>query len=912
VSLLGRVAECRALDRLVSDAVAGRSGVLVLRGEAGIGKSALLGYVAEGAAGMFVARTVGVESEMELAFSGLHQLCAPMLGHLDQLPPPQRIALATVFGLSAGPAPDRFLVGLATLSLFAEVAEQRPLVCILEDAHWLDGASAQILAFVARRLLAERVAIVGAARTGIGDAVLAGLSELQLGGLGDSEALALLLEHLHGPLDAAVSRRIVAESHGNPLALLELPRSWTAAELAGGYGLPDHRPVIGRIEDSYARRLGLLPAATQLLVLAAAAEPVGDVALLQSAAVSLGIDMAASEPAEDAGLLRIRGRVEFAHPLVRSAVYRSAPAPDRRRVHRALANATNADVDPDRRAWHRACATPGPDDDIGAELERSAGRAQARGGIAAAAAFLRRAVELTEDPARRAERALAAAETSLQAGEFEEALRLVSVTAVEPLDDLQRARLDLLRGRLAYVTTGGVDAPRLLLSAARRLEAFDPGLACETYLIAWFAANPLGHVVGKDVMADICRAIETLPRQPGAPTRPQCLLEGLVRLITEGRAVATPVIQRAAAELRNMSPAEIRRWGWMAPAASSAVWDDEGHRAISERNLRVIREAGAFAELPQHLLSVGLARLFAGDLGGVAAVMSETETIAAATGRYSGYLLPVLLALQGNEPEASPLIADVIEQASAPGHEGEAAPAHWAAAILYNGLARYDEAKAAAEKATWNRFNPWFPMWALAELVEAATRGGDVELARDALERLIETTEPADADFARGIEARCRALLADGDGADWLYGEAIDRLGRRQLRPDQARAHLVYGEWLRQEGRRPDARQHLRAAHEMFVTMGMEAFAERARRELIATGDRVRRRSPETRDELTAQERQIARLARDGLSNPEIAAQLFISAKTVEWHLGKVFVKLGVSSRRQLRTALPDQLVWRT
>ncbi|MGH3691254.1 MAG: LuxR C-terminal-related transcriptional regulator, partial [Microbacterium sp.] len=305
-------------------------------------------------------------------------------------------------------------------------------------------------------------------------------------------------------------------------------------------------------------------------------------------------------------------------------------------------------------------------------------------------------------------------------------------------------------------------------------------------------------------------------------------------------------------------------------------------------------------------LSFGMARTWIGDFAGVAAVMAETESIQSTTGRYSDYLLPTLRAMQGKEAEASALIARVVEQAASPGREGEATPAHWAAAVLYNGLARYEEAKSAARKATWNRFNPWFAVWALPELVEAAARAGDDELARDALEQLAETTQSAGTDFALGIEARSRALLADGDREDALYREAIERLERRQLRPDQARAHLLYGEWLRREGRRIDAREQLRTAHEMFNTIGMDAFAERARRELLATGEKVRKRSPETRDELTPQEEQIARLARDGFSNPEIGARLFISARTVEWHLRKVFTKVGITSRRQLRTALPE------
>jgi len=914
MKLLGRQAECQALDRLLTDAVAGQSRVMVLRGEPGIGKSALLAYVSDRAKGMRLARAVGVESEMELAYSGLQQLCGPMLDRLDRLPQPQRTALATVFALSEGPAPDRFLVGLATLTLFADVADQQPLVCLVEDAQWLDQASEQTLAFVARRLLAEQVAIVCAARTGIGDGVLAGLPELVVGELGEKDSLALLLESLHGPMDAAVSRQIVAESHGNPLALLEFPRTWSVAGLAGGFGLPERLPITRKIEESYVRRLDRLPPDTQRLLLAAAAEPIGDAVLLQRAAASLAIDMAAVDAAADAGLLTIAGRVEFAHPLVRSAAYRSGSAHDRRRVHRALADATDAQTDPDRRAWHRARAARGPDEDVAAELERSAGRAQSRGGVAAAAAFLLRAVELTENPARRADRALAAAETSLQAGAFDEALRLVAIAENEELDEFHRARVDLLRGHLAYASAPGGDAPSLLLHAAGSLEAFDIELARETYLIAWFASTVVGHLAGGTVMLGICRAVQALPRSPGAPRPLHLLLDGLVLLTTDGHVAATPVVQRAAAELTNIRAEDVRRWGWAAPAASSAVWDHEGLLAVSERNLQIVRDAGAFAELPQHLLSFGLARMWIGDFAGVAAVLAEAESIEAATGRYGRYLLPILRALQGREAEASALIAGVVEQAALPRRAGEADPVHWAAAVLNNGLARYEEAKSAAQKATWNRFNPWFAKWALPELVEAAVRGGDAELARDALERLAETTQPAGTDFALGIEARCRALLADGDSADDLYREAIERLERRQLRPDQARAHLLYGEWLRREGRRVDAREQLRVAHDMLVTIGMDAFAERARRELMATGEKVRRRSPETRDELTPQEEQIARLARDGLSNPEIGAQLFISAKTVEWHLGKVFTKLGITSRRLLRTTLSEKshLIGRT
>jgi DNA-binding CsgD family transcriptional regulator len=887
----------------LADALAGRSRVTVLRGEAGAGKTALLDYLSDRVADWYVARAAGVESEMELAYAGLHQLCAPMLDHLDRLPAPQRDALATVFGRSAGAAPDRFLVGLATLTLFAEVADRQPLACIVDDAQWLDQASAQILGFVARRLLAERVAVVCAARTGIGDDVLAGLPVLPVLALGDSDARALLLANVPGPLDARVCDQIITESHGNPLALLELPRTWNVADLAGGFGLPSSHPVAGRIEQSYVRRLQLLPADTQLLVLTAAAEPLGDRALLHRAAGTLGIDIAAAGPAQDGGLLELGGRVEFAHPLVRSAAYSSAPAGDRHRVHRALADATVAETDPDRRAWHRARATPGPDEEVAAELERSAGRAQARGGVAAAAAFLQRSAELTVDPAQQAERALGAARASFQAGAFGRALELLATAEAGPLDEFQRAQVDLVRGQLAFASGLASDAPPLLLKAARRLGPIDLDLARETYLTAWGAASvAAGQAAGRGVLLEICRAIRALPPRPGAPRPVDLLLDGLALLTTDGHATATPVLQRAATALVGIPVEDVVRWGWMATAASNAVWDNDGAHAISARQVQLIRDAGALAELPLYLFALGLASAWMGDFAGAAANIAEADSVAAATGsQFAPYTLLRLRALQGREAEASAAIGQ-----AAAGGPSAALYAQWAAAVLYNGLARYEEAAQAARQATSNTFEYWVSVWALPELVEAAVRGGDAELARDALERLAETTQPAGTDFALGIEARSRALLSDGTAASDLYREAIERLSRTRLRPELARAHLLWGEWLRREGRRGGAREQLRAAHHLFDAIGMEAFAERARRELLATGEKARRRSPGTSGELTPQEEQIARLAREGLSNPEIGAQLFVSARTVEWHLRNVFTKLGITSRRQLQTALPD------
>jgi DNA-binding CsgD family transcriptional regulator len=892
------------LDQLLDAARAGESRPLVVRGEAGVGKTALLDYLAEQATGGRVAHASGVESEMELAYAGVHQLLTPMLDRLERLPGPQREALRTAFGLSAGPAPDRFLVGLATLSLLADAAEEHPLLCLVDDAQWLDRASAQVLGFVARRLVAESVALVFAARVP-GDE-LSGLPELMVEGLPEAEARALLAAALTGPLDAPVRDRLVAETAGNPLALLELPRGLTPVELAGGFALPDAPPLAGRIEVSFRRRLEALPAQTRSLLLVAAAEPVGDPVLVWRAAERLGIRAAAATPAAEAGLLEIGTRVLFRHPLVRSAAYRSASLQERQEVHRALADVTDPALDPDRRAWHRAQATPGPDEDVAAELERSAGRAQARGGVAAAAAFLQRVVALTLDPARRAERALAAAQASLQAGAFDVALGLLATAETGALDEFQRARVDLLRAHIAFASGLGSNAPPLLLKAARRLEPFDLELARETYLIAWAAAVFAGHLGGSNDLLEICHAVRRLPPQPGTPRPLDLLVDGLARLIIDGHDAAAATLQRAADTLTGATIQDSLRWGWLATAASDAVWDAEGTRAIAARQVQFVRDAGALAQLPMPLLALGTVTAWSGDFAGAASMIAEAESIAAATGSRGPPAIALrLVGLRGKEAEASALIASAIEQAAAGGQGIAATQANWAAAVLYNGLGRYDEAVTAARHATSDTFEPYVSMWALPELVEAATRRGDAELARDALERLAETTQPAGTDFALGIESRSRALTSAGEPAERLYREAIERLGRTRLRPELARAHLLYGEWLRREGRRIDARKQLRTAHDLFAAIGMEAFAERARRELLATGEKVRKRSAETREELTPQETQIARLARDGLSNPEIGAQLFISARTVKYHLGKVFTKLGISSRSQLRRVLP-------
>ena len=872
----------------------------MLRGEAGIGKTALLEYLVASASDLRVVRAVGVESDMELAFASLQQLCSPLLDRLEELPAPQRRALETVFGLSDGAAPDRFLVGLAVLTLFAAEAEHCPLLCVVDDAQWLDRASALTLAFVARRLLAEPVGLVFAAREpGL---ELQHVDGLDVRGLRNGDARALLRSMLRFKLDERVVDRIIAEVRGNPLALLELPRGLTATQLAGGFGLAEAQAMSGRIQESFVRRVSAVSDDARRLLLLAAAEPVGDLLLLLRASEQLGIAVSAVD-AETDGLLALSERVTFRHPLVRSAVYRTAALQDRRAAHRALAAATDREFDPDRRAWHLAEAAAGPDEQVASELERSAGRAQTRGGAAAAAAFLRRAVALTADPARRADRALAAAQASIQAGSFDAVLRLLATAETGPLDELQRARVNLLRGNVAFALGAATDAPPPLLEAARRLEPLNVELARETYLTAWGAAGMAGQ---GDIILEIWAAVRALPPTSGAPGPLELLLEGMAQLTLEGHAAAAPTLQRAAEALLEMPVEDALRWGWAAVGASTAVWDDEGMRAISARLVRLVRDAGVLAQLPLHLASLALSTSWTGDLAGVASLIAEAESVAAATGTaFAPFPLMRLRALQGRAVEAAALISETIEHASFGGQGIAATNAYWAAAVLYNGLARYDEAARAARQATSNTFEPWVSAFALPELVEAAVRVGDAQVAREALERLTATTLPSGTDFALGIEARCRALLRSGADADILYREAIERLSRTRLRPELARAHLVYGEWLRREDRRVDAREQLRAAHETLVEIGMDAFAERARNELSATGETVRRRTAHTRDDLTAQERQIARLARDGLSNPEIGARLFLSPRTVEWHLRNVFAKLDIRSRRDLASVLP-------
>ena len=898
--LLGRQREREVLDRVLEAARGVHGGVLAVYGEPGVGKTALLEYAIEAAPEFRVARAVGVEGEMELGYAALHQLCSPSLDLVDRLPDPQREAFEIALGLSAGRPPSPFLVGLAVLNLLSEAAVEQPVLCAIDDAHWLDRASARVLAFVARRLLAERIAMVFAARTPIGS--LGGVAELHVEPLGHRDARKLLDSILPGRLDERVLERIVVESRGNPLALLELPHGLAPAQLAGGFGLTAGLPLSTGIEQSFTRRLARLPRDARRLLLLAAAEPLGDPALLWRAAKELGIPDSAAGTVESEGFVALDGAVTFRHPLVRSAVYGAAEPDERRKVHQALAAATDPDLDPDRRAWHSAQAASVPDENVAAELERSAGRAKARGGLAAVAAFLERAAALTPDTRHRAGRLLAAAGAKRDAGDLEGALALLAGLELGALEELDQVRLDLLRAQIALEQRRGSDAGGLFLSAARRLEPLAPELARETYLesLGGAIANDIEVAGGAPAVAAAARAA---PPGTEPPRTVDVLLDAFASRLIDGYAAAAPSLARALELLlaTDIANEDVSRWLSVSSGRDSNIvalelWDDEAIHLLAARQVQVARDTGALVHLQFALSFLARSHMLAGELTAAALLLDEADLIAEASGNAPLVNAPMILtAWRGSPAQAAELIEASAEEAATRGWTSNG----YARAVLYNGLGQHE----AARDAAWEAFQPdpiGYGSLLVPELVEAAGRTGERGLLEYALEWLSERTSVITSGWASGIEARARALMSEGDAADSLFRQSIANLSGTRLRLELARTHLLYGEWLRRERRRIDARTQLRIAHEAFTSMGAEAFASRAERELLATGERARKRTIDKRDQLTPQETHIARLAADGRTNREIAAQFFISPSTVEYHLHKVFRKLGVRSRTEL------------
>jgi DNA-binding CsgD family transcriptional regulator len=897
------------LDQLLGQIRSGESATLVIRGEAGVGKSTLLRYAAQQAgAEVRIAEIGGVESEMELAYAGLHQLCTPMLDHLDALPLPQGSALRVAFGLSDGTIPDLFFVGLAVLSLLALVAEARPLLCVIDDAQWLDVTSAHVLGFVARRLEADSIGIIFAVREWPDARPFVGLPEILVEGLDEDDAHALLATVVPGRLDERVRDRLVSETGGNPLALLELPKGMTAAELAGGFGLPHAGAIQLQIEDSYQRRVRGLPPQSQQLMLLAAADSIGDAATVWRAATAVGIDADAAGPPANENLLEIGTRVRFRHPLVRSAVYHAATPEQRRTAHEALAAASDPETDADRRAWHRAHAASGPDADVAAELARCAGRAQTRGGVAAAAALLERSARLTPDATERLERMLDAAESKLRAGAFGDAMELLAEAESEASDESAIARVELLRGRVASVASFG-DGSARLVKAATHLRPLDAVLARETYLDAWAAALFAGHLAPPGgTIVDVARAVHAGPSRSESLGPFDDMLDGLATLVIHGRAAAAPTLRRAlGAMVTNEIPVEQwLRWGVLVSSVAVTLWDFDGWSETSARKLAYARDTGALAVLSIALSGHGLIATWNGDFAAAAALVAEDEAITQATGaRIAPYAGMLLAAYQGRVEEATAQIAATTQDAIARGEGLGVDLARWTAAVLHNGVCRYEDALATASPANKDMPGLYLSTWMLPERIEAAVRCGQPDVARAALQDFVDSAHVGESDWGRGVEARSRALVSDGEQAEDHYLSAMDLIGRTPIRTELARTHLVYGEWLRRQHRRVDAREQLHTAYDLFVQMGADGFSERTRRELLATGEHVRKRKDDSRIDLTPQEERIARLARDGRTNPEIAAELYLSPRTVEFHLRKVFTKLGITSRRELKDALP-------
>lgn len=905
MTLIGRKRERAALDRLLGAARAGTSGVLVVHGEPGVGKTALLNVTVENALGFHTALTHGVEGEMEMPFSAAHELCSEFASFVDRLPAPQIAAIRVAFGFDPGPPPDPFLVGLAIFGLLSEAAEDEPILAVIDDAQWLDPASARALAFVARRLLAERVALVFVTRE-IGNS-FARLPDLPVEPLGLHDSRSLLRSILPGPLDEHVVDRLIQEARGNPLALIELPHGLTTAQLAGGFGLPVMAPVAECVEESFKRRLADLPRAARRLLLLAAAEPTGDPVLLWRAAVHLGIPDHAAETVESDGLLSFGPQVTFRHPLVRSAVYNASELDERHKIHRALAEATDPKVDPDRRSWHFAQAAVGPDEDIASALERLASRAQARGGLAAAAAFLERAAALTPDSIRHGRRAISAAQVLFEAGALEESIALMDQTqALGLLDEEGHSRMQLVRAQIEFASNHGNDATALLLAAAQNFERLEPNLARATYLEALSAAKRAGRLASTASVAQVGAAALAGPPMPEFPSPSDLLLQGLSIRFTAGYAAGAPLLKEAirAFVREPVLPPVETRWLWFAGVIALEMWDDAAWMVLSTRQLELARKTGALSALPFILPNRISTLAFFGDLEQADALEVELSAVTEATEiaavRFGAL---ALAALRGRESEFSELSRTTVSEARARGEGIVLSIAEFFSGGFHNGGGRFDAALAAV--APCEEVNDDAQaIWALTELVEAAVRCGDVARARRAFERVRETTLVAGTDWGSGIEARCHALISEGAEADELYRTAISHLSRTNVRVQLARTHLLYGEWLRNEHRRLDAREHLQIAYDLFRTFGVEGFIERARVELEAAGGFPHRGAIDRRDQLTAQEAEISRLVAVGHTNREIAARLFISPSAVEYHLHKIFRKLDVESRVQLARRL--------
>ncbi len=900
--LLDRLDERAQIDQVLASAAQGMSAVLVLRGEAGTGKSALLDYAVESAGDLGVVRIVGIESEAELGFAALHQILVPYLGDLESLPGPLQQALATAFGIREGGPPDRFLVGLASLTLLSAAATGRSLLCVIDDAQWLDQESAEVLAFVARRLYADAIGMLFAVRDPSGRRIsLEGLPSLDVAGLQPDDARQLLASVATGDVHSRVSDQIVVQTGGNPLALIELGRELAPAQLTGEMSLPEPIPLGRSLQARFRGQAERLPAATQALLLTAAADPTGDLALLWRAGRQLGFDSSSAGPAEASELLTVVASPTFRHPLVRSAIYYGAATAERQRVHRVLAAISDPVTSGDLRAWHWSLAITDPDEAVATELEQAAGRARRRGGWAATGAYLTRSAELTPDTPERLRRILAAGQAENTAGAPLRAQALLDSVAGELADPHQAIAAKRLQGAIHFALNQPAQTASILLDGARRIAPLDPGQARAALLDALVATRVSGRLAPAGAAGpDIARAARSLPPAPASEVNVgDLLLDADTSLLLDGHEAAAPLLSRAVDALQQIperSP-DLQIWTGIGCWAAGALGDDHALYSLSRRLEEAAREHGAVPALSNALLLTGVSELFAGTLGRARALWTERAAIEEALGDNCRLGEVLLLAWQGHTGTRANAAAEA-DAATQRGLGWKLVYLEYALVVLELGLGRYAQALASAPSGYAD--NVIVSAFALPDLIEAAVRSGERAFAQDALDRVARRAAASPTPLALGLLARSRAMLTDGPDAETGYQEAIAHLLQARGESHLARAHLLYGEWLRRNRRRRDAREHLQAAHTMFETMGASAFAERARLELTATGQTARKRIPGYHAELTPQELRVAALAAAGSTNPEIAAQLFISPKTVDYHLGKIFRKLGVASRREL------------
>ena len=904
LTLYGRAPECEALGQLIANVQAGRSRVLVVRGQDGIGKTALLDHLETRGSECQIVRLDGIESEATCAFAALHRLCVALHGRPEQLPAPQRNALESAFGLRDCAAPDGFLTGMAVLGLLADACVGRPLICVIDDAQWLDSESAHALGLAARRLKALPAALVIAVREPSGGRDFAGIPDLPLEPLHDQDARALLDARLFGPMDPAVRDRVLAEARGNPRRLLASAGRQTAEELGGGFGLPSLEAASAPEAGGLLRALDALPRAVRRLLLIAAAEPTGSPALVWRAADLL--DVARGPQTAAAGAIADFGAfIRFRHVVGRSVAYWSASSGERREVHAALAAGIDPDADAWSHAWHRALASPAPDESVAAAIERSANGVRSRGGLQADAIFRDHAVELTPGSEHRARRALAAARVKHLSGAAESASRLLAIARAGPLDEPGHRRADMLEARLASQESYARGATRLTL-AARHLETVDPALAREGYRDALHAVLVAGRLAGEEGLRGVAAAVLARRRTLDPPICAD-LVDAMAFLIARGPAAGAPQVRQA---LKVMTDAigvtEVSRGELLLGCrAARDLWDHATWSKLSEQLIEQARRAGALRVLPVALHDAVVARVVAGDFVGAAKKAGQAEAAVKASGAPVGpYGTLALAAWSGAHEEVERLTsaatAGLLER-----DEGRwISAAGWAAAVVGNSMGRYRTALTAAQRGAADPLGLGFAAWSTAELVEAAVRAGHPETVDAALGRLGEVAEGGGTDWSRGILARAQALASGEPAAEGRYREAIALLDRAALPAEAARARLLYGEWLRRRKRRTDARKQLRASYRALAEMGAAGFAARARRELAATGETIRHHVSGHGVALTTQEARIARLAADGLTNHEIGARLFLSARTVEWHLHKAYEKLRVRSRRELHGVL--------